>query len=108
MKKEAQELRDKMCDPTLLDVLAKKLHKLISKLQAHGRAKKPKEKKATRKKSGKNHKAKTQLSKEAQLEAKFNSSHDDFETTMPHIKSGRKPHIQLHKKKFFKEIFKSP
>ena len=61
LEERGQELRDKMCDPTLLDVLAKKLHKLLSKLQAHGRARKPKEKKATRKKSGKKHKTKAQI-----------------------------------------------
>ena len=50
---KGQELREKMCDPTLLDVLAKKMHKFLCKLQAHGSARRPKEKKETRKKSGK-------------------------------------------------------
>ena len=29
LEEKGQELRDKMCDPTLLDVLAKKLHKIV-------------------------------------------------------------------------------
>ena len=108
LEERSQELRDKMCDPTLLDVLAKKLHKLLSKLQAHGRARKPKEKKGRRTKSGKKHKAKAQSSKEANLEARAHASHDDFKTTMPQVKSGRITLIQSHNKKFFKENFKPP
>ena len=105
---KGQELRKKMCDPTLLDVLAKKMHKFLWKLQAHGRARKPKEKKETRKKSGKKHKANAQLSKEAKLEAKFNASHDDFEAIMLNDKGGRKSLIQGHNKKLYKENFKPP
>ena len=108
LEERGQELRDKMCDLTLLDVLAKKLHKLLSKLQAHGRARKPKEKKATRMKSGKKHKAKTQIFQEAKLEARAHASHDDFKTTMPQVKSGRITLIQGHNKKYFKENFKPP
>ena len=103
-----RELRDKMCDPTLLDVLAKKLHKLLSKLQAHGRARKPKEKKATRKQSGKKHKTKAQIFKEAKLEARANASHDDFEAYVPNHKVGRDHLHKGHNNKFFKENFKPP
>ena len=105
---KGQELREKMCDPTLLDILAKKMHKFLLKLQAHGRARRLKEKKETRKKSGKKHKAKAQLSKEANLEARAHASHDDFKTTMPQVKSGRITLIQGHNKKYFKENFKPP
>ena len=104
---KGQELRKKMCDPTLLGVLAKKMHKFLFKLQAHGRARRLKEKE-TRKKSGKKHKAKAQLSKEAKLEAKFNTSHDDFEAYVPNHKVGRDHLHKGHKKKFFKENFKPP
>ena len=105
---KGQELREKMCDPTLLDVLAKKMHKFRLKLQAHGRARKPKEKKGRRTKSGKKHKAKAQSSEEANLEARARVSHDDFKTTVPQVKSGRITLIQSHNKKFFKENFKPP
>ena len=105
---KGQELREKMCDPTLLDVLAKKMHKFLFKLQAHGRARRLKEKKETRKKSGKKHKAKAQLSKEAKLGAKFNASHDDFESIMFNNKCGRKSLIKGHKKKHLKEDLKPP
>ena len=105
---KGQELREKMCDPTLLDVLAKKMHKFLLKLQAHGRARRLKEKKEIRKKSGKKHKVKVQLSKEAKLEAKFNISHDDFEAIMLNKKCGRKSLIKGHKKKHFKEDLKPP
>ena len=108
LEERGQELRDKMCDPTLLDVLAKKLHKLLSKLQAHGRARKPKEKKATKKKSGKKHKTKAQIFQEAKLEARANASHDDFEAYVPNHKVGRDHLHKGHNNKFFKENFKPP
>ena len=92
LEERGQELRDKMCDPTLLDVLARR----------------PKGKKATRKKSGKKHKVKAQLTKEAKLEAKFNTSHDDFEAIMLNNKCGQKSLIKGHKKKHFKEDLKPP
>ena len=105
---KGQELREKMCDPTLLDVLAKKLQKLLSKLQAHGRARKPKEKKGRRTKSEKKHKAKAQSSKEANLEARAHASHDDLEAFMTNHTSGRKYLFKSHNKNFFKENFKPP
>ena len=105
---KGQELREKMCDPTLLDVLAKKMHKFLLKLQAHGRARKPKEKKATRKKSGKKHKTKAQIFQEAKMEARANASHDDFEAYVPNHKVGRDHLHKGHNNKFFKENFKPP
>ena len=42
---KGQDLKETMCEPTLLDVLAKKVNNLLMKLQAYGRARRPKEKK---------------------------------------------------------------
>ena len=72
------------------------------------RARRPKEKKGTRKKNGMKHKAKAPILKEARLEARAHASHDDFEAFKPNHKGGREHLHKGHNKKFFKENFKPP
>ena len=45
MELKGNDLKEVMCEPTLLDVLKKKVQKLLMRLKAHGRARRPKEKK---------------------------------------------------------------
>ena len=108
IEEKGNELREEMCDPTLLDVLAHKMHKFLCKLQAYGRVRRPKEKKETRKKSAKKHKDKAQIFKEDKVKARAHASHDDLEVFMTNHASGRKYLFKSHNKKFFKENFKPP
>ena len=105
---KGKALERDMCEPSLLGVLKRRIQKFLLKLQAYGRARKPKEKKATRKKSGKKHKTKAQIFQEAKLEARANASHDDFEAYVPNHKVGRDHLHKGHNNKFFKENFKPP
>ena len=108
IEEKGKELREEMCDLTLLDVLAHKMHKFLCKLQAYGRARRPKEKKKTRKRSAKKHKDKAQIFKEDKVKARANASNDNFEAFKPNHKGGREHLHNGHNKKFFKENFKPP
>ena len=92
-----------MCEPSLLGVLKRRIQKFLLKLQAFGRAKRPKEKKKGAK--HKNSSRKLPLPKMAEL-FKIECKEEELNGVLD--TSGRKQLIQGHNKKFFKENFKPP
>ena len=103
MELKGNDLKEVMCEPTLLDVLKKKVQKLLMRLKAHGRARRPKEKKRganpTKSTWMLPHHKKAELVKEDHVEKKLNCVLNG---------SGRNMLIKDHNKKFFKENFKTP
>ena len=103
MELKGNDLKEVMCEPTLLDVLKKKVQKLLMRLKAHGRARRPKEKKRganpTKSTWMLPHHKKAELVKEDHVEKKLNCVLNW---------SGRNMLIKDHNKKFLKENFKPP
>ena len=92
-----------MCEPSLLGVLKRRIQKFLLKLQAFGRAKRPKEKKKGAK--HKNSSRKLPLPKVAEL-LKMECKEEELNGVFD--KGGRTMFIQGHNKKYFKENFKPP
>ena len=92
-----------MNEPTLLVFLAKRVHKLLMKLQAHWRARRPKEKK--KQANHENSIWKLPIDKKAELSSKLEVK-EAYKSSQ--FDGGRDMLIQGHKKKFFKENFKPP
>ena len=100
---KGQDLKETMCEPTLLDVLAKKVNNLLMKLQAYGRIRRPKvrKKEVTTKSSTWT----LPIHKRAELFKKYyvEEEHKGF-----HIGGGQLNLINSPKKKHFKEDLKPP
>ena len=100
---KGKALERDMCEPSLLSVLKRRIQKFLLKLQAYGRARRPKEKKKGT--THKNSSRKLPFSKVAEL---LKEDYEEKKLNCVLNKSGRNMLINGHNKKFFKENFKPP
>ena len=103
MEVKGKVLKATMYEPILLVVLARRVQKFLLKLQAHWRARRPKEKKKGA--TPRNSTLKHSILEKAEL-LKGNLVKEDHQSST--FEGGRNKFIKGHKSKFFKENFKPP
>ena len=100
---KGKDLGNEMCEPTLLDVLKKKVQKLLMRLKAHGRARRPQEKKR-----GARPKKSTWMLPNPNMAELCKENDVKGKLQVNQFVGGRITLLKSHQKKFFKENFKPP